>query len=104
MTRAPTTRPRRPAPEPLDVNSTGVIVVGTGLWFVAFLVLRIAPGALFDGGDGRWLWATLAGWVLGVAGLALSWRQRRPARRRLSRRHGPAGPASLDADNPIGGL
>lgn len=66
-------RPWRPAPEPLDVDSTTVILVGTALWFVAFVVLLVVD----VGDDRRWLWACLAGFVLGLLGLALSLRQRR---------------------------
>lgn len=66
-------RPWRPAPEPLDVDSTRVILAGTALWFVGFAVLLFVD----VGDDRRWLWTCVAGFVLGLMGLALSVRQRR---------------------------
>lgn len=70
-------RPSRPVPEPLDVDSTTVIVAGTVLWFGALAVLLFTSD-LGDDGDARWVWTCLAGGVLGLLGLALSLRQRRP--------------------------
>lgn len=70
-------RPLRPAPEPLDVNPTTVIVAGTAAWFVAFVVLLVFAGQLGGGGQLVWLWTALAGWVLGLLGLWISVRQRR---------------------------
>lgn len=70
-------RPARPSPAPLDVDSTTVIVAGTVLWFVALVVLLFFGDRLV-GGDDRWLWTCLTGGVLGLLGLALSIRQRRP--------------------------
>ncbi|TQJ02889.1 DUF2530 domain-containing protein [Amycolatopsis cihanbeyliensis] len=52
-----------------------VVVVGTGLWLAAFLVL------LLTGQDGVWLWTTLAGWVLGLIGFGVMAWQRVAARR-----------------------
>lgn len=81
-------RPTRPTPEPLDVDSTKVIVAGTVLWFMAFLALLVFSEPLV-GGDRRWLWTCLAGGALGLLGLALSLRQRRP--RRVSETPEPPG-------------
>nr|WP_216217646.1 DUF2530 domain-containing protein [Amycolatopsis aidingensis] len=52
-----------------------VVVVGTGLWLAAFLVL------LLTGQDGVWLWTTLAGWILGAIGFGIMAWQRAAARR-----------------------
>lgn len=82
-------RPTRPTPEPLDVDSTKVIVAGTVLWLVGFVALLFFSEQLV-GGDHRWLWTCLAGGVLGLLGLALSLRQRRP-RRDVSERPEPPG-------------
>lgn len=69
-------RPTRPTPEPLDVDSTKVIVAGIVLWIAGFVVLLFFSDQLVDGDD-RWLWTCVAGGVLGLTGLALSLRQRR---------------------------
>lgn len=69
------------------MNSTKIIVAGIVLWFVAFAVLLVFADQVLDG-DRRWLWTCLAGGVLGLLGLALSLRQRRP---RISGTPEPAG-------------
>lgn len=71
-------RPSRPAPEPLDVSVAAVIVAGTALWFVAFVVLLFFVDRLSDAGNLAWLWTCLAGGLLGLLGLALAIRQRGP--------------------------
>lgn len=82
MPRAPkAAAPARPAPEPLDVNAFTVVAIGTALWFVGFcvlLVLRLVNGAAAGAAVREWLWTTLAGWLLGLLGLFLTRRHRRP--------------------------
>ncbi|MBA3417532.1 MAG: DUF2530 domain-containing protein [Geodermatophilaceae bacterium] len=73
-------RPLRPAPEPLDVNATTVIVAGTAAWFTAFVVLLFFAGRLADAGQLVWMWTALAGWVLGLLGLWIAVRQQRRRR------------------------
>ncbi len=70
-------RPMRPAPEPLPVNASTVIVIGTALWCAGFVVLLFFAGRLADGGRLVWLWTALAGWVLGLLGLWIAARQQR---------------------------
>jgi hypothetical protein len=71
--------------EPLDVDGTRTVLVGTLLWAVAFLVLVPFWGRLEDQGRLWWLWTCLAGVGLGVVG----WEHcRRRARRRLRRAAG----------------
>jgi hypothetical protein len=67
--------PRRPAPEPLKTNDTAAMLVGTGLWAVALIVLLIiGPGA-----DHRWwIWTCLAGIGGGLFGLWYVHRLNRP--------------------------
>ncbi len=71
-------RPWRPAPEPLDVSVTSVILAGTALWFLAFAVLLFFVDRLSESGHLAWLWTCLAGGVLGLLGLMVAIRQRRP--------------------------
>ncbi|MDQ3463248.1 MAG: DUF2530 domain-containing protein [Actinomycetota bacterium] len=73
-------RPLRPAPEPLDVNATTVIVAGIAAWFIAFVVLLLFAGRLADAGQLVWLWTALAGWLLGLLGLWIAGRQQRRRR------------------------
>lgn len=73
-------RSLRPAPEPLDVNATTVIVIGTVAWFVGFAVLLFFAGRLADDGRLVWLWTALAGGVLGLLGLWIATRQQRRRR------------------------
>ena len=70
-------RPMRAAPQPLPVNANRVIIAGTALWFVAFVVLLVLSGRLAESGQLVWLWTALAGWVLGLLGLFVATRQQR---------------------------
>lgn len=62
---------RRPLPPPLEVDTVRIILVGTALWFVAFLVMLPFVGDLYDAGNQIWLWTSLAGWVLGLIGIGI---------------------------------
>jgi uncharacterized protein DUF2530 len=63
--------PRRPDPEPLEVDDAKVVAFGTALWVAAFVALLVAylvmgsdhPGVL------RWMWTALAGAGLGLYGI-----------------------------------
>lgn len=57
-----------------------LVYVGTGLWFVALVVLAIARYA-FDAFPPIWLWTALAGFGLGLIGIPLMIWQRRASRR-----------------------
>ncbi len=77
------TRPSRPAPPPLQVDTAKVVLAGTVLWVVALVVLL----ALGDRVDATWIWTCVCGIVLAGLGLALMrWqgqfgpRSRRPDR------------------------
>lgn len=69
--------PRRPDPEPLQTDDRPVVLVGIGLWIVAFVVL-----AVFFRDDLRrhdatwWLWACVVGVGLGLYGLRVASRRR----------------------------
>ena len=60
--------PQQPDPQPLEIDNTRVVLIGTVLWAGALVVLLLA--ALF-GADvhGWWLAMCACGAVLGVAGL-----------------------------------
>ena len=71
--------PRHPDPEPLELDDTRVVLVGTVLWALGLVVLVVADlaGARVPG---WWLQMCLAGIALGLLGL------RAVARRKAARR------------------
>ena len=78
---------RRPDPEPLETDDRWVVVVGSALWLVAFVVLLV-----FFRGDLRrhhtewWLWSCWIGIALGGYGFRfVTRRQRAIARDRAQR-------------------
>lgn len=56
--------------EPLDVDGVQTVAVGVILWFVAFLALLPFYDRLAEAGLGWVLWTCLAGFGLGLIGLA----------------------------------
>jgi Protein of unknown function (DUF2530) len=58
-------------PEPVQVDSRRVILIGTTIWFVAFVVLLPFYDWLGRHGHRIWLWTCLAGWILGLLSLPL---------------------------------
>jgi hypothetical protein len=63
--------PRRPDPEPLEVDDAKVIAIGTTAWFVAWVVLLSFHGKLDDHGNEWWIWTAVAGLGLGMWGWLL---------------------------------
>ena len=59
--------PTRPAPPPLKVDTTRVVLIGTGLWAIALVVLLV----LGDRVDRMWTWTCVAAIVLAVIGLGI---------------------------------
>jgi hypothetical protein len=87
-------RPTRPTPEPLDVDAVSVVTAGTALWGVVALVLAtFGRGWLEDHDDLWWVWTCVAGFVLGLAGIAFVRRRRS----RLGR------VAAARGEQPLGG-
>jgi Protein of unknown function (DUF2530) len=79
--------PERPArkelktpPEPVQVDSQRVVLIGTAIWFVAFVALLPFYDWLGQHGHRIWLWTCLAGWILGLLGLPLIRRHRNQGR------------------------
>ncbi|WP_239089547.1 DUF2530 domain-containing protein [Sphaerimonospora thailandensis] len=70
------TQPRPPDPQPLQTRDTPTILVGTGLWAVALVVVLLVVRPA----DGRPIWTCVVGIGLGVFGLLYV--RRRDSRRR----------------------
>jgi len=58
-------QPRRPDPAPLRTNDRAAILVGTGLWAIALLVLLIIP---LPPEDSWWIWTCVTGIAFGGFG------------------------------------
>jgi len=69
-------------PEPVQVDSRLVVLIGTALWFVGFVVLLPFYDWLGRHDHRIWLWTCLAGWILGLIGLALVRKHRKEGRTR----------------------
>lgn len=72
------------APPPIPPVKAGlahVVIPGTALWFAGFVVLLFFIPSLREHGAMNWFWTFLAGWVLGLIGLAIYAWQRSAARR-----------------------
>jgi len=105
-------RPTRPTPEPLDVDAVSVVTAGTALWGVVALVLAtFGRGWLEDHDDVWWIWTCVAGFVLGLVGIAFVRRRRnrlgRVAAARAEQQPGRPEPDSvasaIDPINPAAG-
>ncbi|HUR73977.1 MAG TPA: hypothetical protein VMZ00_06860 [Sporichthya sp.] len=59
---------RRPDPEPMEVDESLVIAVGSALWFLAWLGMFIFHGKLEEHGNEWYLWTAAAGLGLGLWG------------------------------------
>lgn len=67
--------------DPLDVDGTWTVAVGSVIFLVAFVALLPFYGSLEESGRSWWVWSCLAGFVLGVVGWDYC---RRRARQRQS--------------------
>ena len=72
--------------DPLDVDGTRTVAVGTALWLLGFLMLLPFYGRLEENGTTWWLWTCLAGFGLGVIG----WDYCRRRKRRRQQRENAA--------------
>ena len=82
MARAGSKRELKTPPEPMQVDSRRVVLIGTALWFVAFVVLLPFYDWLGQHDHRIWLWTCLAGWILGLIGLPLVRKHRKQGRTR----------------------
>ena len=82
--------------EPLDLDGTRTVAVGSGLFLVAFVALLPFYGSLEDAGKAWWVWTCLSGLGLGVVG----WEY---CRRRRNRREARLGASSVRdrGDDPL---
>lgn len=72
--------------EAVDVDGVAATTIGTILWAVAFLILLPFRDNLEANGHGNWLWTCLAGFGLGLWGIAYC-RYRRASIARARRTH-----------------
>ena len=56
--------------EPMEVNLSRIVAVGTGLFALAFVGLILFHDRLSRAGHGNWPWIALVGAALGLLGLA----------------------------------
>jgi hypothetical protein len=63
-------------PPAVQMNAPRIVLIGTALWFIAFVVLLPFYGWLGDHGHRVWLWTCLAGWILGLIGYSIMRRHR----------------------------
>jgi protein-S-isoprenylcysteine O-methyltransferase Ste14 len=78
---APAEPDLRPLPPVRAAGLAHVVIPGTAVWFVAFVVLLFLLPILHSHDALAWLWTALAGWLLGFVGLAIYGWQRSAARR-----------------------
>jgi hypothetical protein len=67
-------------PPAAQIDARRIVAVGTVLWFLAFVALLPFWGWLGRHGHHVWLWTCLAGWLLGLLGLAIVVKHRREGR------------------------
>ncbi|HZZ96387.1 MAG TPA: DUF2530 domain-containing protein [Jatrophihabitantaceae bacterium] len=70
----------RKRPAAVQSDPRPIVVVGTALFFVAFVALLPFYSWLGEHHHRDWLWTALAGWLLGFVGWALLRRHRREGR------------------------
>ena len=70
----------QPPPQPVQINSAPIILAGTALWFVGFVLLLPFYSWLGEHHHRVWLWTCLAGWILGLVGYLLMRRHRSQGR------------------------
>lgn len=84
---------RRPDPPPLRTNDVRAVGIGTVLWLVALVALLPFDGWLEDHGRRWWYGACVAGFLLGLVGLAYVRRRAAAIARDEAAEAAPATPA-----------
>lgn len=72
--------PELVTPPAARINARRIVIIGTVVWFAAFVALLPFYGWLGRHDHRIWLWTCLAGWCLGLLGLGLMSRHRRAGR------------------------
>jgi hypothetical protein len=72
--------PQLVTPPAARVNARRIVLIGTAVWFAAFVALLPFYGWLGRHHHRIWLWTCLAGCCLGLLGFALMTRHRRAGR------------------------
>lgn len=69
---------RRPlvTPPAAQMNARRIVLFGTAVFFVVFVVLLFFWGWLGRHDHRIWLWTSLAGWLLGLLGFSVMTRHR----------------------------
>lgn len=65
---------------PIDPDAVMTIRVGTAVWALSLIGMLVFSSTLADHDKTWWLWTTVAGSALGVAGIALTTRRRQRIR------------------------
>ena len=60
---------RLPDPLPVQTDDRKALLVGIVAWLIALAALIVFIDPLRDAGNGWWLWAAIAGIVIGLLGL-----------------------------------
>lgn len=71
MTDPPSTPQPLTTPTPVAVDSRRVVLIGTAIWALGFVILLPFYGWLGRHDHRIWLWTCLAGALLGLVGLVL---------------------------------
>ena len=67
-------------PPAVKINTGRIVLIGTGLFFLAFAALLPWYTWLGQHHHRVWLWTCLAGWILGLIGYAVIGRHRAAGR------------------------
>ena len=96
------TRPRRPAPPPLEANDRRVTVIGTAGWAAALVILLILRNQL-PADERWWIWTCVAGGCLGQFALRYVPRFKRARAQKARQRAGvqAAGASQVGGNGPV---
>lgn len=69
-------RPSLVQPPAVQMNARRIVLFGTSVFFLAFVVLLFFWSWLGEHDHRIWLWTSLAGWLLGLLGYSIMTRHR----------------------------
>lgn len=61
----------------MEVDVFKIVLIGTVLYAIAFLIMLPFHTSLSNAGHPRWVWIALSGVVLGLMGLVITFRRAR---------------------------